>query len=120
MMLPAAKTKNPRIQPIISTTAMIYNKLLIKLFSINKTIAIPKQVALPNNFKIKNENKKEFLHIYRLRKIINQVFCIFNTYTQTDQRITQTIFNSFFSRYGSMCHGSGMIDKRFDTTKTFS
>jgi len=30
MMLPAEKTKNPRIQPMISTTAIRYNILLIK------------------------------------------------------------------------------------------
>jgi len=59
-MLPAEKTKNPNIQPMISITAMIYNKLLIKLFTVNKTIAIPKPLALSINFQIKNAGKGIF------------------------------------------------------------
>jgi hypothetical protein len=42
---PAEKTKNPRSHPMISTTAIIYNMLLIKmvLIAIGKTISIPKR-----------------------------------------------------------------------------
>jgi len=45
MILPAEKTKNPKIHPMISTTATRYNILLIKncLVAIGKTSGIPKR-----------------------------------------------------------------------------
>ena len=44
MIPPAENTKNPSIHPMISRTAIRYNKLLIKIVLItgSKTIAIPK------------------------------------------------------------------------------
>jgi hypothetical protein len=44
MIPPAEKTKKPSIHPMISRTAIRYNKLLIKivLITVSKTIAIPK------------------------------------------------------------------------------
>ena len=48
MIPPAEKTKKPSIHPMISRTAIRYNKLLIKIVLItgNKTIAIPKVVGI--------------------------------------------------------------------------
>jgi hypothetical protein len=45
---PAEKTKNPRSHPMISTTAIIYNMLLIKmvLIAVGKTSSIPKKGIL--------------------------------------------------------------------------
>jgi hypothetical protein len=44
MIPPAENTKNPSIHPMISRTAIRYNKLLIKIVLItgSKSIAIPK------------------------------------------------------------------------------
>ena len=48
MIPPAEKTKKPSIHPMISRTAIRYNKLLIKivLITVSKTIAIPKSVGI--------------------------------------------------------------------------
>jgi len=48
MIPPAEKTKKPSIHPMISRTAIRYNKLLIKIVLItgSKTIAIPKAVGI--------------------------------------------------------------------------
>jgi hypothetical protein len=48
MIPPAEKTKKPSIHPMISRTAIRYNKLLIEIVLItgSKTIAIPKAVGI--------------------------------------------------------------------------
>jgi len=48
MTLPAENTKNPKIHPMISRTAIRYNMLLIKkvFVRVYKTIAIPKTLVI--------------------------------------------------------------------------
>jgi len=64
MILPAEKTKNPNTHPMIRITATRYNKLLIKLFTNKKTIAIPKDSSHDDNSCSGKKAVDELLIVY--------------------------------------------------------
>ena len=93
--------------PKVSDKVLLHSKRLVSLLRKNKKGFL---ILFRNGESFCYKKRLFFLLADGFIQVFYQVVGIFNTYTQANERIGQSVFNTLFTRYRSMRHRGRMIN----------